>query len=83
MNETDKVFFGLANDVVAQQADEILDHMLTQTRVWIGRRTEADEPADMRALISQLNGEMNRRDVAVFAMAAALWRLLGLKDDDV
>ena len=76
MNDTDSEFRGIANEMMAGEANNLLDQQMTRVIKWRQRQKAADEPADLMALIRQVQNEPNKRGPVLAAYAAALWRLL-------
>lgn len=76
MSEIDQEFAAIADDLVFEEANGLLDIHLARTREWVASQRAAGRQIELRALIMQLHGEPNQRGPVLAAYSAALWRLL-------
>lgn len=76
MNQTDEQFRGIANDMMSDEANNLLNEQLDRVVEWRRRQREAGKPDDLMALIRQVHQEPNKRGPVLAAYAAAMWRLL-------
>lgn len=68
-------FDEIANNLVAQEANDYLDKRLEAVDTWVAEREANGERADLRCLIDQIMREPNARGPCLVALGAALWRL--------
>lgn len=68
-------FFEIANNLVADEANNYLDKRLRVVDAWVAEREAHGEPADLRSMIDQMLREHHERGPALVALSAALWRL--------
>lgn len=71
----DDQFYDIANNLVAQEANDYLDKRLRAVDEWVAEREANGERADLRSLIDQIMHEPNQRGPCLVALGAALWRL--------
>ena len=80
MNDEDREFFAIANNMVEDQVQDYLDQRLSQLDKWVQQREADGVPADLRSLIDQVMHEPNQRGPVIVALCAALWRLRTIKE---
>lgn len=68
-------FFAIANEMAAQEANDLLDKRMAALELWVGEREAAGEPADLRSLITQVMHEPNQRSPVIVVLCTAMWRL--------
>lgn len=76
---TDAEFFGIANEMVSDEANEVLDRHLKRTAKWLKMRRDEGESAELRDLIMKVLSEPSKRKQVVTVYATALWRLLEME----
>jgi thymidylate synthase len=76
MNDTDRAFRDIANEMMSGEANDLLEKQMARVLKWRQRQKAANEPADLLALIRQIQNEPNKRGPVMAAYAAAMWRLL-------
>lgn len=78
MTEADKTteeFFGIANELISDEANDFLAKRLKKVDQWVAYRKLRNQPADLRSLIDQLMREPEQRAMVLVAYAAALWKI--------
>jgi hypothetical protein len=77
---TDQEFYAIANEIITEEAENLLDRQLARARTWRAERLANGETADLGDLITKVLSEPNKRGPVLAAYAAAMHRLLGLED---
>lgn len=75
-------FFEIANNLVADEANDHLDKWLARVDVWAAAREAEGKPVDLRHLISQVLHEPNDKTPVLVALSAAMWRLREMKQHE-
>lgn len=76
MSDVNQEFAAIIDDLVSEEANDLLDIHLARTREWVAQERAAGRQLELRALIMQLHGEPSQRGPILAAYSAALWRLL-------
>lgn len=78
---TDDEFFGIANELVGEEVNDLLEKQLARVMEWRQMRQHDGEPANLMDLIKQVHREKNKRGPILAAYCAAMWRLLEQRGD--